>query len=86
MARYERTRRLYLEENPLCVGCKKEGRIFAAEEIDHIIPVSRRPDLFWETSNWQGLCVPCHKVKTAEENSKGAGFAEWEQYRRELVG
>jgi 5-methylcytosine-specific restriction protein A len=24
--------------------------------------------LFWDRSNWQGLCHPCHSAKTATED------------------
>ena len=37
-------------------------------ELDHIVRVVDRPDLAWDQENWQGLCVPCHRKKTAEEN------------------
>lgn len=60
-----RQREAVLNKNPLCVECQKQGRIKAAEEIDHIVPLWA--DGKDELSNLQGLCKPCHKAKTAEE-------------------
>lgn len=53
-----------------------------AEEVDHIIPhrlgaaldggdvemIQAAQALFWDSSNWQGLCSTCHKAKTARED------------------
>ncbi len=41
--------------------------VSAAEEVDHVVPL-------WaggadDESNYQSLCSPCHKVKTASEAS-----------------
>ena len=69
-ARYKRERHQFLIENPLCAGCKKRGIKRGAKELDHILPAEERPDLFWDHSNWQGLCVRCHEAKTADENRR----------------
>ena len=68
--RYQRERAAYLRENPFCAECKREERTVVATELDHIIPVEERPDLFWVQSNWQGLCRTHHIAKTAEENRR----------------
>ncbi len=53
----------------LCCECKKEGKLTAATEVDHIIPKSQGgtddPD------NLQSLCNAHHKIKTARE---GRGY------------
>jgi 5-methylcytosine-specific restriction protein A len=66
-ARWRRYRVAYLAAHPLCVLCERAGRVTAAEEIDHIIPRSVKPYLFWEPTNHQGLCRVCHRAKTAQE-------------------
>lgn len=63
-------RRDWLSRFPLCVLCQREGRIVEAAELDHIVPL-------WEggaeaDSNLQGLCVPHHRAKTAEEAGRRA--------------
>src|SRR5690349_19392238 len=65
-----RKRRLaFLARNPLCVMCEKEGRITAADTVDHKIPHKGDLTLFWdEAGNWQSLCKPHHdQTKQREE-------------------
>ncbi len=49
-----------------CATCSGVGPF----EIDHITPLRLAPDLAYEPSNLQRLCVPCHKAKTKSEMSK----------------
>ena len=71
-ARYQRFRkRILIAENYLCRPCREAGRTVEAREIDHIIPVHKDPDLFWDPGNLQPICEPCHEAKTAEENREG---------------
>lgn len=65
---WQQARAGYLAKHPLCVHCKASGRVTAATDLDHIIPHRGDKVLFWERSNWQGLCHPCHSVKTATED------------------
>lgn len=51
--------------HPLCVACESKGRVSAARELDHVIPL-------WKGGtdtdpNRQGLCIPCHTAKTQAE-------------------
>lgn len=50
---------------PLCVACEKLGRVSAAEQLDHIIPLHLGGSD--SAPNLQGLCIPCHAAKTAAE-------------------
>jgi 5-methylcytosine-specific restriction enzyme A len=54
-----------LRDNPLCGTCTAIGRIRAAVEIDHIIPLHQGGQDI--ESNLQGLCIPCHEAKSARE-------------------
>jgi len=54
-----------LEEEPLCRMCMKEGKITAAQMVDHIKPRSKGGADF-ERSNLQPLCNKCHAKKTAK--------------------
>ena len=58
----------YLAKHPLCVHCQREGRVQAATDVDHIVPHSGDMELFWDSSNWQGLCHSHHSIKTATED------------------
>ena len=60
----------FLRANPLCVGYPRGvhgERPVAAEVTDHIEAAAKRPDLFWERSNWQPLCGDCNKRKNIAE-------------------
>ena len=75
--RYKDARKYFLEQNPLCAECIKDkgeyrpGRAVPATVLDHIQPHKGDYSLFWDTSNWQGLCHACHNRKT---NSKDGGY------------
>jgi 5-methylcytosine-specific restriction protein A len=68
-----RKRRLaFLAQNPLCVMCKREGRITAADTVDHIKPHKGDLKLFWDKAgNWQALCSSCHSQKKQREEIHG---------------
>lgn len=77
-----KARGFYLRKHPLCVYCWRDGRVVAANVVDHIIAhklkeaidsgdeakVEKARALFWNSTNWQSLCKPCHdSVKQKEE-------------------
>jgi 5-methylcytosine-specific restriction protein A len=54
---------MYRASQPLCVQCKKEGRLTIWTQLDHIIALENGgPDT---EDNVQGLCDDCHRAKTA---------------------
>ena len=64
----------WLRSHPLCVKCQDAGRVAAAAEVDHIVPLWQGgPD---DESNYQGLCIPCHAAKTAQEAAERATGCE----------
>ena len=67
-ARWRRERLRFLRHNPLCVTCRSGGRLTPANVVDHIVPHRGNEELFWDQSNWQALCKPCHDKKTATED------------------
>lgn len=73
--RWQKARAAYLAENPLCVYCRRIGRVEAATVVDHIKPHRGDEQLFWDEGNWQPLCASCHSsIKQAEEaKAKGWG-------------
>lgn len=64
--RWQKARKKYLADNPICLDCSAKGRISAATVVDHVIPHRGNCALFWDTDNWQPLCVACHTRKTAK--------------------
>jgi 5-methylcytosine-specific restriction protein A len=51
-------------------------RVVAAADLDHIIPHKGDMTLFWDPTNWQGLCKGCHSRKTATEDSSFASHSK----------
>ncbi len=64
----------YKRRHPLCMECKRQGRITAVYCVDHIEPVESKYDpKFWDETNHQSLCESCHNRKTAKEKRFGRG-------------
>ena len=57
---WQRFRAAHLAGEPLCRACCSKGRITIAKVADHITPHRGNLDLFWNASNLQSLCYPCH--------------------------
>lgn len=53
----------HFRANPLCKMCEAKGKLSLAQELDHITPLHKGGDN--STDNLQGLCIECHKEKTA---------------------
>jgi 5-methylcytosine-specific restriction protein A len=70
-SRWEKARKTYLMSHPLCLMCKKDGRVTPATVVDHRIPHKGNQELFWDTDNWQPLCAPHHnRDKQREERGR----------------
>lgn len=66
--RWDKARRNHLDVNPWCVFCLLLGTHTQATVVDHRIPHRGNELLFWDETNWQSLCAPCHNsVKQAIE-------------------
>ncbi len=62
--RWQRLRRLKLQDKPLCELCIKIGRIEPATVVDHIIPIKSGGDPFPGLDRLMSLCASCHNQKT----------------------
>jgi 5-methylcytosine-specific restriction protein A len=59
---WRKLRRFKLATDPVCqIRTHCQGMV--ATEVDHIIPISVRPDLRLELSNLQSACKPCNAAK-----------------------
>jgi len=65
---WKRIRDRFLGEHPLCERCQKEGRLTPAEEVHHIVPLSRGGT--HATDNLMALCTGCHSTITAKEGGR----------------
>ena len=61
-------RKRFLTQHPLCEQCRKEGRVTAASEVHHILPLSQGGS--HDESNLMALCKPCHSRITATEGGR----------------
>ena len=67
-ARWQKVRKLKLDQDPLCERCKREGRMATpGQQVHHIEPAALRPDLFFVLENLETVCHPCHGKYNAEE-------------------
>lgn len=66
--KWEKARLVFLQSNPLCAECLREGLVSPATVVDHIKDHKGNQELFWDTSNWQPLCTKHHNAKTMREN------------------
>lgn len=64
---WQRARRTFLMNHPLCVMCSAEGVTTTAQVVDHIQPHRGDQQLFWDQSNWQSLCKAHHDSDKARQ-------------------
>jgi 5-methylcytosine-specific restriction protein A len=65
--RWQKFRKAYFYQYPLCVRCEKLGIVKSAEHLDHINPVTGADDPTFWIGPFQGLCHSHHSQKTAED-------------------
>ena len=66
-------RRRFIAAHPLCEMCRRGGRVTAAAEVHHIVPLSAGGT--HDESNLMALCKPCHSRITAREGGRWAKVA-----------
>lgn len=52
---WDKARAGFLVKHNQCAMCDAPATI-----VDHVIPHKGDKRLFWDRSNWQPLCTPCH--------------------------
>lgn len=65
---WPRIRARFLAEHPLCAVCQKEGRVTAAVEVHHVLPLSQGGT--HDEDNLMALCKACHSRITAREGGR----------------
>ena len=65
----QRARAALFARSPLCEPCKAEGRITAATQRDHKVPLAEGGAD--DPSNEQAICDACHDVKSKAERERG---------------
>ena len=64
--RWQRLRRQFLAEFPLCAHCDHAGHVREANVVDHIVPL-RNGGARLDRANLQPLCTRHHAIKTAAD-------------------
>ncbi|PKM38669.1 MAG: HNH endonuclease [Firmicutes bacterium HGW-Firmicutes-9] len=66
---WKKLRARFLLQYPLCEHCRSEGRLSAAEEVHHILPLANGSTN--DESNLMALCKSCHsKITIRSTNSR----------------
>ena len=74
-------KRILARDKYLCQQCKRNGRITAGNQCDHIKPKAQGGTD--DEQNLETLCRPCHEAKTISEQGKrsrarvGIGVDGW---------
>jgi len=58
-------RKRYFSAKPLCAHCLHTGKVTQATELDHIVALTNKGKD--DATNRQGLCKPCHALKTIKD-------------------
>lgn len=58
--RWKALRHWQLQDEPTCRWCGQQGRVTAADTVDHIKPHRGDVALFHDPDNLQSLCASCH--------------------------
>lgn len=69
---WNRERKAFLAEHPLCAMHLALGRTVASAVVDHKIPHRGDVALFWDRDNWQALCKACHDRHKQSQDRTGA--------------
>ena len=64
---WEVLRQRQLSKHPLCAGCQAEGRIVAANVVDHLFPWTQISEQAFYINRFQSLCATHHATKTQLE-------------------
>lgn len=48
-------------ERPLCQVCQAQGKVTAATEVHHLLPITLSPHLRLEPTNLLSVCRVCHE-------------------------
>lgn len=69
--KWRKIRARFLNANPLCEMCKRQGRYTIAAEVHHVKPLSEGGTN--DESNLMALCKPCHSAITMTATNRGRG-------------
>lgn len=69
-------KRVVERDQGMCQKCKRDGRVTAGKEVDHITPKAEAAKRGWTQAqtdamaNLELLCTPCHLEKSAKDKGR----------------
>ena len=67
---WQKTRKIYITNNPLCRRCLNKDIVRKSDVVDHIIPIKIDWNKRLDQDNLQSLCNSCHASKSEEDRQK----------------
>ena len=67
--RWRALRNYFIQKNPLCAQCKRDGIIRGAQMVDHVVPITMGGSPV-DQKNLQSLCNSCHAKKSGRESAE----------------
>ena len=67
--RWRALRNYYIQANPLCEKCKRDGIITGSQMVDHVVPITMGGSPV-DQKNLQSLCNSCHAKKSGRESAE----------------
>ena len=64
---WEKVRKMFLAEHPLCEDCAAQGLTTPATEVHHIKPLRGHPELHYAPENLAALCKMCHNRRREKQ-------------------
>jgi len=64
-SKWDQARAAFLKAHPRCAMCPAPSHV-----VDHIKPHRGDRKLFWQRSNWQALCTPCHSSQKQSQEAR----------------
>ena len=68
---WQRARKAYLAQHPLCARCERQGIVEPATVVHHTVPHRGDPVIFWDRAKWEGLCATHHNAEAQSEERGG---------------
>lgn len=67
---WQKTRKMFLRQQPLCAMCGSRGFVMSASEVHHLVPLKSGGTS--DFSNLQALCKSCHsRITRAVDRGRG---------------
>lgn len=70
--RWRALRLVILARDPYCKRCERHGRAVGSDTVNHIEKARDNPDRFYDETNLEGVCAPCHSGEIQAEERRNS--------------